>query len=119
MTREDYLTNKEKWEKRYNELMAYYIEELQATFHNFRIFQEELHMIYENTDNKTRIRKKRILFTFRNQEKYVERKINEIGIEIGPMTKNRIECMFDYDIALLRTYATGIVYDENNHNIFK
>lgn len=112
MDRKAYLKHKQEWEKRYNEIIPYYLEELQETFRNFRGNQYRLY----KCENK--LQKMDILATMQAELEYIERKIKEIEIEIGPMTRNKIESMFDYDIALMRTYATGCVYDEDNNNIF-
>lgn len=112
MTREQYLKELEEFKKMAKEKTEYYIEELQETFRNFRDNQYRLYKC------KTKHQKDVVLYAMRTELKYVERKIEEVGMEIGPMTKNTIENMFDYDIALMRTYATGCVYDEDNKNIF-
>jgi len=112
MTKEEYLNELNESKRMAQEKLNYYIEELQEIFRNFRGNQYRLYKC------KTKMQKDKVLIAMRTELEYVERKINEIGIEIGPMTKNRIEYMFDYDIALMRTYATGCVYDEDNKNIF-
>jgi len=112
MTREQYLKELEEFKKMAKEKTEYYVEELQETFRNFRGNQYRLYKC------KTKFQKDKVLNDMRIELEYVERKIEEIGIEIGPMTKNSIENMFDYDIALMRTYVTGCVYDEDNKNIF-
>jgi len=112
MTREQYLKELEEFKKMAKEKTEQCVEELQETFRNFRANQYRLYKC------KTKMQKDKVLIAMRTELKCVERKIEEIGIEIGPMTKNTIENMFDYDIALMRTYATGCVYDEDNKNIF-
>lgn len=112
MSREQYLKELEEFKRMAQEKLDYYLEELQETFRNFRGNQYRLYKC------KTKMQKDKVLIAMRTELEYVERKIEEIGIEIGPMTRNKVENMFDYDIALMRTYATGCVYDEDNKNIF-
>ena len=44
--------------------------------------------------------------------------LEAIQTNLGYSARNEFENAWDYEIGLVRTYATGRVYDSNNHNIF-
>lgn len=63
--------------------------------------------------------KKQLLKCFQKSEKYIDSLLDAIQTNLGYKARNDFENAWDYEIALVRTYATGRVYDSNNNNIFE
>lgn len=63
--------------------------------------------------------KVQVLDCFKRLEKHIEFLLTYVDDNFGLSARRWIENKYDYDFALIRTYATGKVYDDNNNNIFE